>query len=178
MSEILFTNTTQITEAGYETLLRMRNRKKRIAWNICGLILALPFFIRLCYAAVVTIFGDGVSFAWYDVVFTLLLVGAACCWCVMPWRIQKEMEDARGNVDMDAVNHYTFFTDHVQMITTSSSEKFQLDYDDITRVDADNKWIAIYFGNQKFTMLVDCMGFTQGTAENCIAFLHQKQSHA
>ncbi|MFR4477040.1 MAG: hypothetical protein ACLT3Y_07420 [Ruminococcus callidus] len=49
------------------------------------------------------------------------------------------------------------------MMTTSSMEKYQLGYENLTWIRSDKRWIVLYFSNQDFTMLIDKQGFTHET---------------
>ena len=61
------------------------------------------------------------------------------------------------------------------MMTTSSMEKYQLGYENLTWIRSDKRWIVLYFSNQDFTMLIDKQGFTHGNANACLSFLKNKQ---
>ena len=54
-------------------------------------------------------------------------------------------------------------------------EKYQLEYENLTWIRCDKRWIVLYFARQDFTMLIDKQGFTHGTANACLAFLKNKQ---
>ena len=60
------------------------------------------------------------------------------------------------------------------MMTTSSLEKYRLQYQELTWVRSNAHWIVLRFEKRGFTMLVDKASFTRGSAADCLAFLRRK----
>ena len=110
-----------------------------------------------------------------DFFFLLLLAAAFWIWHLPKKQIQDRIRRTRGKLDLQAVNQYTFLPECIRMMSTSSLEKYQLEYENLTWIRCDKRWIVLYFARQDFTMLIDKQGFTHGTANACLAFLKNKQ---
>ncbi len=171
-----FENTTQITEDGYAAILRSKRKRQRLVCRCFSLVLSAPFLGRLIYILVLWIsgVGDHVQFHVSDLLVVLSLLCAIWIWRYPDMQIREYIHHKRAKLDLDVVNHYTFFPDHLQMMTTSSSERFDLNYHSLTWVHSSGNWLVLYFAQQNFTMLVDRAGFTRGTADACLAFLRSK----
>ena len=161
-----FENTTRITEDGYAAILQMQKKQHCIICRAIGILLAIPLGI-----------GDTADFhlGFLDFLFLLLLAAAFWMWHLPKKQIQDRIRRTRGKLDLQAVNQYTFLPECIRMMSTSSLEKYQLEYENLTWIRCDKRWIVLYFARQDFTMLVDKQGFTRGTANACLAFLKGKQ---
>ncbi len=171
-----FENTTHITEAGYRAILCLKYRRQQTAYHVCSLVLAAPFLGRFLYALVMSLMGqpEQVEMRWTDVLFACLILIAVWVWQIPNRQIQQRISRSYSQLDLDAVNQYIFFPDHIQMLSTSSTEKFELDYDSLTWLKTYSKWIILFFADRNFTMLVDRTGFHGETAEACLSFLRKK----
>ena len=172
----VYENTTHITEDGYRTILRLKHHRQQILYRVCSTVLAVPFLGRLFYALILAVLGQSeqVEMRWFDIFFAILLLAAVWIWRIPQQQIQQNLKRSRKNLDLNAVNRYTFLPDRIQMLTTSTPEKFELDYDNLTWVKADRRWMILFFADRNFTMLIDRGGFNCGTAEACLRFLRKK----
>lgn len=172
-----FENTTRITEDGYAAILQMQKKQHCIICCAIGILLAIPFLERLIYRGILLGIGDTADFhlGFLDFFFLLLLAAAFWIWHLPKKQIQDRIRRTRGKLDLQAVNQYTFLPECIRMMSTSSLEKYQLEYENLTWIRCDKRWIVLYFARQDFTMLVDKQGFTRGTANACLAFLKGKQ---
>ncbi|MGN1403709.1 MAG: hypothetical protein ACI4XB_05245 [Ruminococcus sp.] len=171
-----FENTTRITEEGYTAILRMKRRQQRIVCRAVSVVLAVPFVQRLVYYLLLIRIKGGslITIGFLDILFLLLLAAAVWLWCYPQKQIKEHIRRTRDRIDLQAVNQYTFLPDGVHMMSTSSMEKFRLDYADLTWIRNDRHWIVLYFSRQDLTMLVDRQGFTHGSAGECLTFLKDK----
>lgn len=172
-----FENTTRITEDGYAAILQMQKKQHCIICRAIGILLAIPFLERLIYRGILLGIGDTADFhlGFLDFFFLLLLAAAFWIWHLPKKQIQDSIRRTRGKLDLQAVNQYTFLPECIRMMSTSSLEKYQLEYENLTWIRCDKRWIVLYFARQDFTMLIDKQGFTHGTANACLAFLKNKQ---
>lgn len=170
-----FENTTRVTEEGYAAILFMKRKRRRFICRAVSLILAIPFLERLIFYGILFCIGDARSFRLLDGFFMFLLILALYFWHLPQKQINTYVHQTKNKVDFQAVNQYTFLPEGIRMMTTSSLEKYQLEYKNLTWIRCDRRWIVLYFSDQDFTMLVDKQGFTHGTAEDCLAFLKSKQ---
>ena len=162
-----YENTTRITEDGYVAIVRMKRLNQRIVCLVISLLLAIPFLLRCVYFLILRLTTDQIRIlSIMDGIFVLLLLAAIWLGTLPNRQINK--------MDLQAVNQYIFFPESITMMTTSSLEKFQLFYDDLTWMRCDKNWMVLYFEKQNFTMLVDKRGFTKGNADNCRSFLQEK----
>lgn len=171
-----FENTTRITEEGYAAILRVKRRQQRVVCRAVGAVLAVPFLQRLIYYVILFCIKGGLqlTFHFLDLLFLVLLLAGVWLWFYPQKQINAYIRRTRNRVDLQAVNQYTFMPDGIRMMTTSSLEKYRLNYEDLTWVRSDKQWIVLYFSGQDFTMLVDRQGFTRGSASACLTFLKDK----
>lgn len=171
-----FENTTRITEEGYAAILRMKRRQQRFVCRAVSIALAVPFLQRIAYYLLLIWIkgGSRIELGFLDVLFLLLLVAAIWLWRYPQKQISSYIRRTRNRKDLQAVNQYTFLPDGVRMMSTSSMERFCLNYDGLSWVRSDRHWIVLYFARQDFTMLIDRQGFTHGSAGECLKFLKDK----
>lgn len=171
-----FENTTRITEEGYMAILRMKRRQQRIVCRAVSIALAVPFVQRLVYFLLLIRIKGGslITIGFLDILFLVLLAAAVWLWYYPQRQIKEHIRRTRNRIDLQAVNQYTFLPDGVRMMSTSSMEKFRLDYSDLSWIRSDRRWIVLYFSRQDLTMLVDRQGFTHGSAGDCLTFLKDK----
>lgn len=172
-----FENTTRITEEGYTAILSMKRKQHRLICRAASIVLAIPFLERLAFDIILLCIGDArdFHFRFLDVLFLFLLALAIWIWHLPKKQIRSYVQRTRNKIDLQAVNQYTFLPEGIRMMTTSSLEKYQLEYEKLTWVRCDKRWMVLYFASQDFTMLVDKQGFTHGTAGECLNFLKSKQ---
>lgn len=163
-------------KAGFTAILRIKRRRQFLIYRMCSICFSAPFLARLLFALVMSLIGraEEVSIRWTDILFGLILLIGIWLWQVPKQQVKNSVERMKDQMDLNAVNQYTFFPDHMQMLTTSSLEKFELDYENLTWVQSDSRWIVLYFVDMNFTMLVDRNGFTKGSSEDCLTFLRRK----
>ncbi len=171
-----FENTTRITEEGFAAILKMKRRKKRRICRLCSILLAIPFLQRLIYLILLVHIKGGslLELHFQDVLFLILLLLGAFLWHYPKMELQTALHDGANRSTFQTVNHYSFLSDGIHMMTTASMEKFLLSYQDIAWIRSDRRWIVIRFESQDFTMLVDKQGFTKGDAAGCLAMLYHK----
>lgn len=171
-----FENTTRITEEGYAAILRMKRRQQRIVCRAVSIVLAVPFVQRLVYYLLLIRIKGGslITIGFLDILFLLLLAAAVWLWHYPQKQIKDYIRRTRNRMELQAVNQYTFLPDGIRMMSTSSMEKFRLDYADLTWIRSDRQWIVLYFARQDLTILVDRQGFTHGSAGDCLTFLKDK----
>ncbi len=170
-----YENTTRITEDGYVAIVRMKRLNQRIVCLVISLLLAIPFLLRCVYFLILRLTTDQIRIlSIMDGIFVLLLLAAIWLGTLPNRQIKNYIQRTRHKMDLQAVNQYIFFPESITMMTTSSLEKFQLFYDDLTWMRCDKNWMVLYFEKQNFTMLVDKRGFTKGNADNCRSFLQEK----
>lgn len=171
-----FENTTRVTEEGYTAILKMKRRQQRIVCRAVSIALAVPFLQRLVYYLLLIRIKGGslITIEFLDILFLVLLAAAVWLWHYPQKQIGAYIRHTRNQMDLQAVNQYTFLPDGMRMMSTSSMEKFRLDYADLTWIRSDRRWIVLYFARQDFTMLVDRQGFTHGSAAECLTFLKDK----
>ncbi|WP_443717226.1 YcxB family protein, partial [Ruminococcus sp.] len=109
------------------------------------------------------------------ILFIILLFLGIWFWNLPKKQIRDYISRTKDKIDLEAVNQYTFLPEYIRMMTTSSMEKYQLGYENLTWIRSDKRWIVLYFSNQDFTMLIDKQGFTHGNANACLSFLKNKQ---
>ena len=161
-----FENTTRLTEEGYLTVLRMTRRKQFLVYRILSAALMLPLAERLLFFLIMRITaGTPFQLKPIDILFALLLIAR---------QIREKFSRTRQKIDLQAVNQYTFLPEEIRMMTTSSLEKYRLQYQELTWVRSNAHWIVLRFEKRGFTMLVDKASFTRGSAADCLAFLRRK----
>ncbi len=172
-----YTNTTRITEEGYIAIVRMKYQFQRLICRMAGFVVAIPFLQRCVYYLIMRFTTDkNFTLNIIDAVFTVLLLIAIFLWTLPRRRLKEYVQRTRDKVDLQAVNQYTFVTEGISMMTTSSLERYNLSYDDLTWIRSDKRWMVLYFGRQDFTMLVAKKGFTKGNANDCLNFLRDKMN--
>lgn len=170
-----FENTTRLTEEGYLTVLRMTRRKQFLVYRILSAVLMLPLAERLLFFLIMRITaGTPFQLKPIDILFALLLIAGLFLWTVPARQIREKFSRTRQKIDLQAVNQYTFLPEEIRMMTTSSLEKYRLQYQELTWVRSNAHWIVLRFEKRGFTMLVDKASFTRGSAADCLAFLRRK----
>ncbi len=172
-----FENTTRITKDGYAAILQMKRKQHHMVCRALGILLAIPFLERLIYNFILLCLKDrsDFHFGFLDILFIILLFLGIWFWNLPKKQIRDYISRTKDKIDLEAVNQYTFLPEYIRMMTTSSMEKYQLGYENLTWIRSDKRWIVLYFSNQDFTMLIDKQDFTHGNANACLSFLKNKQ---
>lgn len=172
-----FENTTKITKAGYTAILYIKHRRQRIICRIIATLFAAPFLGRLIYAMISFFVSKSHAFSihLFDTLFFLSILLAWYFWKIPQKTIQNQFRLTQNQIELQAVNQYVFSPEGIQVMSTSTLEKFWLNYQNLTWIRTHKRWIILYFSEQNFTMLIDKQGFTYGEVDAFILFLKNKQ---
>ncbi len=171
-----YENRTLITEDGYAAIYRARHWQEDAAFHIIAFVCAVPFVIRyfiiLLHAFhITTITGFRAVDLWFllPLVITILAI-------YIPAAERKNwLASMRGSMELSTQNQYLFYPDQIQMMTSTTPQRFIFGYEDLTWVRKSGTWLVLYFEREDLTLLVRRDGFSKGTARGCLQFLHRKQ---
>lgn len=171
-----FENTTRITEDGYAAILRLKNTRGWLCCRLISLLLMAPLAGRVLYILMLLLLRHPASFRlqFTDFLFVLLCLVGLWLWHYPSAQVQARVRRTKNQVDLQAVNQYTFLPEEIHMMTTSSLQRFRLHYEELTWIRSTSRWMVLYFRAQDFTMLIDRNGFTRGNARACQQFLQRK----